>query len=96
MSATVSVAHALPLAPAIVAMATATAVAGLMRLLRGLPGEMRALTGDLATAQATPMTIRVAVRATGAAAEAVRLPEAWATPDRCPVLSLAPDGRAAA
>ena len=96
MSATVSVAHALPLAPALIAMATAAAFAGMLQWLRGLPGQMQALAGDLAVAQATPMTIHVAVRATGAAAPALRLPAPVVMSDRCPVLTPAPDGRAAA
>ena len=97
MSASASVAQSLPLAPALVALAVTAAVTGLLRLLHGVSGEMRALAGDLATAQATPMTVHVAMRATGAAALPVRLADpAAVTPDRCPVLALAPGGRAAA
>ena len=97
MSASASVAQSLHLAPALVALAIAAATTGLMRLLHGLSDEMRGLAGDLATAQATPMTVHVAMRATGAAALPVRLADpVTITPDRCPVLALAPGGRAAA
>lgn len=92
-----SLVEILPLVPALVIGASMAAGCAVAMGLRGIGTELRALSGDLASAQGRPMMIRMTVRPTGAAASPVALyPFAAAdaegfTPDRCPA-----DGRAAA